>query len=65
MCQGRLKVELPFHHEAIISCLKKGIFTGRFKTMNLHLFKSTSKKHPLELELPDAMVSLVATGVSS
>ncbi|KAJ7737436.1 hypothetical protein DFH07DRAFT_966490 [Mycena maculata] len=60
---GRLKTELPFHHEAIISLLKKGVFTGQFKTKNLHLFASTSKKHPEDLELPDAMICLAATAV--
>ncbi|KAJ7183756.1 hypothetical protein C8R46DRAFT_1186672 [Mycena filopes] len=60
---NRLKGELPFHHEAIINVLKKGVFTGQFRTKNLHLFASTSPKHPTRLELPDAMVCLAATAV--
>lgn len=62
--QNRLKTELPYHHEAMISGLKKGVFTGQFRTKNLHHFESTSMKHPEELEIPDAMVCLVATAVS-
>ncbi|KAF7372386.1 hypothetical protein MVEN_00099000 [Mycena venus] len=60
---SRLKVELPFQHEAIVRVLKKAVFTGPFKTKNLHLFASTSEKHPKRLELPDAMVCLAATAV--
>ncbi|KAJ6555280.1 hypothetical protein B0H10DRAFT_2241418 [Mycena sp. CBHHK59/15] len=61
---GRLKAELPFRHESIVSILKKGVFTNtQFKTKNLHLFASTSTKHPHRLELPDAMVCLAATAV--
>ncbi|KAJ6573313.1 hypothetical protein B0H10DRAFT_1964088 [Mycena sp. CBHHK59/15] len=61
---GCLKAELPFRHESIVSVLKKGVFTNtQFKTKNLHLFASTSTKHPHRLELPDAMVCLAATAV--
>ncbi|KAJ6559036.1 hypothetical protein B0H10DRAFT_2240555 [Mycena sp. CBHHK59/15] len=61
---GRLKAELPFRHESIVSVLKKGVFTNtQFKTKNLHLFASTSTKHPHRLELLDAMVCLAATVV--
>ncbi|KAJ7742814.1 hypothetical protein B0H16DRAFT_1860551 [Mycena metata] len=59
----RLKVELPFQHEAIVNVLRKAVFTGQFKTKNLHRFKSTNEKHPERLELPDAMICLGATAV--
>ncbi|KAJ7692017.1 hypothetical protein B0H14DRAFT_2651829 [Mycena olivaceomarginata] len=58
-----LKGELPFHHEAIVSVLKKAVFTGQFQTRNLDLFASTSVNHPDRVELPDAMVCLAATAV--
>ncbi|KAJ7846003.1 hypothetical protein B0H13DRAFT_2363317 [Mycena leptocephala] len=35
--------------------------TRNFKAHNMHLFNSSSKKHPKQLELPDAMVALAAT----
>ncbi|KAF8144741.1 hypothetical protein K438DRAFT_1873215 [Mycena galopus ATCC 62051] len=60
---NRLKGELPFHHEAIVGVLKKAVFTGQFRTKNLHLFASTSTNHPNRVELPDAMVCLAATAV--
>ncbi|KAJ7336230.1 hypothetical protein DFH08DRAFT_284608 [Mycena albidolilacea] len=60
---NRLKGELPFHHEAIVSVLKKAVFTGQFRTRNLDLFASTSVNHPDRVELPDAMVCLAATAV--
>ncbi|KAJ7756683.1 hypothetical protein B0H16DRAFT_1458133 [Mycena metata] len=63
LATNRLKVELPFHHESIVGVLKKVVFTGQFRTKNLHLFASTSKKHPNRAELPDAMVCLAATAV--
>ncbi|KAJ7723186.1 hypothetical protein DFH07DRAFT_783644 [Mycena maculata] len=45
----------------IISLLKKGVFTEQFKTKNPHLFASTSKKHPEDLELPEPLICLAAT----
>ncbi|KAJ7017789.1 hypothetical protein C8F04DRAFT_1331490 [Mycena alexandri] len=60
---NRLKTELPFQHESIVSVLRKAVFTGQFKTKNLHLFSSTNDKHPERLEVPDAMLCLGATGV--
>ncbi|KAJ7125737.1 hypothetical protein C8R46DRAFT_1050103 [Mycena filopes] len=59
----RLKFDLPFHHPAIIAILKQGVFTGQFKTNVAHLFVSTNKKRPNDVELPDAMVALAATAV--
>ncbi|KAF8209625.1 hypothetical protein K438DRAFT_1960630 [Mycena galopus ATCC 62051] len=60
---NHLKSELPFQHEAIVGVLKKAVFTGQFRTKNLHLFASTSTKHPNGCELPDAMVCLATTAV--
>ncbi|KAJ7442950.1 hypothetical protein B0H11DRAFT_2345645 [Mycena galericulata] len=61
--QQRLMTEKPFHHPALRAVIKDGIFTHNFKSNNMHLFISTSKKHPKQLELPDAMVALAATAV--
>ncbi|KAJ7509402.1 hypothetical protein B0H11DRAFT_2427833 [Mycena galericulata] len=61
--QQRLMTEKPFHHPALRAVIKDGIFTRNFKSNNMHLFISTSKKHPKQLELPDAMVALAATAV--
>jgi hypothetical protein len=61
--QNRLMTEKPFLHAALIAIIKEAVFSGQFKTRNLHLFKSTSRKHPEELELPDSMVCLGATAV--
>ncbi|KAJ7737970.1 hypothetical protein B0H16DRAFT_1571317, partial [Mycena metata] len=60
---NRLKTELPFQHESIVSVLRKAVFTGQFKTKNLHRFSSTNDKHPDRLEVPDAMICLAATAV--
>ncbi|KAJ6613823.1 hypothetical protein B0H10DRAFT_2221938 [Mycena sp. CBHHK59/15] len=54
---------LPFMHPAMCAAIKEGVFTRNFKANNMHLFISTSKKHPKQLELPDAMVALVATAL--
>ncbi|KAJ7730706.1 hypothetical protein DFH07DRAFT_703844, partial [Mycena maculata] len=59
----RLKTEKPFHHPALRAVIKEGVFNRNFKANNMHLFISTSKKHPRQLELPDAMVALAATAV--
>jgi hypothetical protein len=56
--------EKPFHHPALKAIVKDGVFNRSFKAKNMHLFISTSKKHPTHLELPDAMVALAATAVS-
>lgn len=58
-----MKTELPFHHPAIIAVLKQGVFISQFKTNLAHIFVSTNKKRPYDVELPDAMVALVATAV--
>ncbi|KAF8183507.1 hypothetical protein K438DRAFT_1766794 [Mycena galopus ATCC 62051] len=60
---NRLKSELPFLNEGVGGVLKKAVFTGQFKTRNLHRFTSTNQKHPERLEASDAMVSLGATAV--
>ncbi|KAJ7926371.1 hypothetical protein B0H13DRAFT_2313701 [Mycena leptocephala] len=60
---GRLMTELPFMHPAMSGVIKEAVFTRNFKANNMHLFISTSKKHPKQLELPDAMVALVATAL--
>ncbi|KAJ7495703.1 hypothetical protein B0H11DRAFT_2227222 [Mycena galericulata] len=59
----RLMTEKPFHHPALRAVIKDGISTRNFKSNNMHLFIPTSKKHPKQLELPDAMVALAATAV--
>ncbi|KAJ7133962.1 hypothetical protein C8R43DRAFT_1132984 [Mycena crocata] len=59
----RLMTEKPFHHPALRAVIKNGVFTRNFKANNMHLFISTSKKHPKQLELPDAMVALAATAL--
>ncbi|KAJ7318494.1 hypothetical protein DFH08DRAFT_1036272 [Mycena albidolilacea] len=61
-CQ-RLMTEKPFHHPALKAIVKDGVFNRNFKAKNMHLFISTSKKHPTHLELPDAMVALAATAL--
>ncbi|KAJ7803600.1 hypothetical protein B0H14DRAFT_3776937 [Mycena olivaceomarginata] len=55
--------EKPFHHPALKAIVKDGVFNRNFKAKNMHLFISTSKKHPTHLELPDAMVALAATAL--
>jgi hypothetical protein len=50
-------------HPAMSGVIREAVFTRNFKANNMHLFISTSKKHPKQLELPDAMVALVATAV--
>ncbi|KAJ7214289.1 hypothetical protein C8J57DRAFT_1483261 [Mycena rebaudengoi] len=61
---NRMKTELPFQNPAIISVLKQGVLTPQFKTNLAHIFVSTNKQHPYDVELPDAMVALlVATAV--
>ncbi|KAJ7862971.1 hypothetical protein B0H13DRAFT_1899819 [Mycena leptocephala] len=60
---GRLMTELPFMHPAMSGVIREAVFTRNFKANNMHLFISTSKKHPKQLELPDAMVALVATAL--
>ncbi|KAJ7351259.1 hypothetical protein DFH08DRAFT_97833 [Mycena albidolilacea] len=59
----RLMTEKPFHHPALKAIVKDGVFNRNFKAKNMHLFISTSKKHPTHLELPDAMVALAATAL--
>ncbi|KAJ7798143.1 hypothetical protein B0H13DRAFT_2391775 [Mycena leptocephala] len=59
----RLITEKPFHHPALRAVIKDGVFTRNFKAHNMHLFNSSSKKHPKQLELPDAMVALAATAL--
>ncbi|KAJ7175570.1 hypothetical protein C8R46DRAFT_1214042 [Mycena filopes] len=59
----RLKTELPFLNDAIVSALKKSVFTGQFGTKNLNRFTSTNERHPERLEAPDAMVCIGATAV--
>ncbi|KAJ7797168.1 hypothetical protein B0H14DRAFT_3548673 [Mycena olivaceomarginata] len=56
-----LVTEKPFHHPALKAIIKDGVFNRNFKANNMHLFISTSKKHPTHLKLPDAMVALAAT----
>ncbi|KAJ7271730.1 hypothetical protein C8J57DRAFT_1226309 [Mycena rebaudengoi] len=47
-----------------MSVLKQGVLTPQFKTSLPHIFVSTNKQHPYDVELPDAMVALlVATAV--
>ncbi|KAJ7937589.1 hypothetical protein B0H13DRAFT_1852560 [Mycena leptocephala] len=60
---GRLMTKLPFMHPAMSGVIREAVFTRNFKANNMHLFISTSKKHPKQLELPDAMVALVATAL--
>ncbi|KAJ7707897.1 hypothetical protein B0H16DRAFT_1481529 [Mycena metata] len=58
-----LQTEKPFLHPALSAVIKQGVFNRSFKATNMHLFTSTSKKHPKQFELPDAMVALGATAV--
>ncbi|KAJ6527819.1 hypothetical protein B0H19DRAFT_1243251 [Mycena capillaripes] len=59
----RLITEKPFHHPALKAIIKDSVFNRNFKANSMHLFISTSKKHPTQLELPDAMVALAATAL--
>ncbi|KAF7342814.1 hypothetical protein MSAN_01997300 [Mycena sanguinolenta] len=59
----RLITEKPFHNPALKAIIKDGVFNRNFKANNMHLFISTSQKHPTRLELPDAMVALAATAL--
>ncbi|KAJ6598607.1 hypothetical protein B0H10DRAFT_732661 [Mycena sp. CBHHK59/15] len=59
----RLMTDKPFMHPVLRAVIKEGVFTRNFKAHNMHLFISTSDKHPKQLELPDAMVALVATAL--
>ncbi|KAJ7720890.1 hypothetical protein B0H14DRAFT_3520795 [Mycena olivaceomarginata] len=59
----RLMTEKPFHHPALKAIARDSVFNRNFKAKNMHLFISTSKKHPTHLELPDAMVALAATAL--
>ncbi|KAJ6548928.1 hypothetical protein B0H19DRAFT_1265712 [Mycena capillaripes] len=59
----RLMTELPFMHPAMCAAIKEGVFTRNFKANYMHLFVSTIAKKPKQLELPDSMVSLVATAL--
>lgn len=58
----------PFSHPAIIAVLRESFFTnirgGSFASKNEDRFKSSlHAKHPIELEIPSAMLALAATSV--
>ncbi|KAJ7813406.1 hypothetical protein B0H14DRAFT_2605031 [Mycena olivaceomarginata] len=55
--------EKPFLHPVFPAVMKQAVFNRSFKANNMDLFASTSKKHPKQMELPDAMVALTATAV--
>ncbi|KAJ7795770.1 hypothetical protein B0H14DRAFT_2620654 [Mycena olivaceomarginata] len=59
----RLMTEKPFLHPVFPAVMKQAVFNRSFKANNMDLFASTSKKHPKQMELPDAMVALTATAV--
>ncbi|KAJ7319421.1 hypothetical protein DFH08DRAFT_970800 [Mycena albidolilacea] len=58
-----LMTEKPFLHPVFPAVMKQAVFNRSFKANNMDLFASTSKKHPKQMELPDAMVALTATAV--
>ncbi|KAJ7834150.1 hypothetical protein B0H14DRAFT_2591075 [Mycena olivaceomarginata] len=60
----RLMTEKPFLHPVFPAVMKQAVFNRSFKANNMDLFASTSKKHPKQMELPDAMVALTATAVT-
>ncbi|KAJ7744717.1 hypothetical protein B0H14DRAFT_3606912 [Mycena olivaceomarginata] len=60
----RLMTEKPFLHPVFPAVMKQSVFNRSFKANNMDLFASTSKKHPKQMQLPDAMVALTATAVS-
>ncbi|KAJ7181985.1 hypothetical protein C8R46DRAFT_1186854 [Mycena filopes] len=61
--QGRLMHAKPFLNPVFSAVMKQAVFNRTFKANNMHLFASTSKRHPKDLELPDAMVALPGTAV--
>ncbi|KAJ7182039.1 hypothetical protein C8R46DRAFT_1068993 [Mycena filopes] len=60
---GRLMHAKPFLNPVFSAVMKQAVFNRTFKANNMHLFASTSKRHPKDLELPDAMVALTGTAV--